>query len=310
VTARAATRGGAPRARPSSGLWRALDRSLLPIYTLGVVAYLTLPVIVMILFSFNDPIRRSNLVFRQFSIDAWLHPFAVPGLQDAVVNSVLIGLGATLISTILGTLIALALVRYGFRGRGATNMLIFLPMSTPEVVLGASLLTMYVSTTSLPFVPEGLLFPLNIRTILIAHVMFCISYVVVTVKARLQNFPRHLEEAAMDLGANEWTTFWKVTFPLILPGVVAAALLAFSLSIDDYVITALTSGQTDTFPIYIYGAQLRGIPVQVNVIGTIIFVSAVGLVIVSTLWQRRQAARDFAPADVLVNLHRPRQGEA
>ena len=147
--------------------------------------------------------------------------------------------GATLISTILGTLIALALVRYGFRGRGATNMLIFLPMSTPEVVLGASLLTMFVSTTQLPFLPQGLLFPLSIRTILIAHVMFCISYVVVTVKARLQNFPRHLEEAAMDLGANEWVTFWKITFPLILPGVVAAALLAFSLSIDDYVITSL-----------------------------------------------------------------------
>jgi spermidine/putrescine transport system permease protein len=125
-------------------------------------------------------------------------------------------------------------------------MLIFLPMSTPEVVLGASLLTMFVSTTSLPFVPEGLLFPLSIRTILIAHIMFCISYVVVTVKARLQNFPRHLEEAAMDLGANEWTTFWKVTFPLIMPGVISAALLAFSLSIDDYVITALTKGQTET----------------------------------------------------------------
>jgi spermidine/putrescine transport system permease protein len=144
-------------------------------------------------------------------------------------------------------------------------------------------------------VPEGLLFPLNIRTILIAHVMFCISYVVVTVKARLQNFPRHLEEAAMDLGANEWVTFWKVTFPLILPGVISAALLAFSLSIDDYVITALTSGQTDTFPLFIYGSQLRGIPVQVNVIGTIIFGSAVLLVVISTLMQRRQAIRDFTP---------------
>jgi spermidine/putrescine transport system permease protein len=296
VTAATATQDRAPAARPRTGLARALDRALLPIYTLGVVAYLTLPVIVMILFSFNDPVGRSNLVFRSFSIDAWLHPFAQPGLEDAVINSLIVGLSATLISTILGTLIALALVRYGFRGRGATNMLIFLPMSTPEVVLGASLLTMFVSTTTLPFVPEGVLFPLNIRTILIAHVMFCISYVVVTVKARLQNFPRHLEEAAMDLGANEWTTFWKVTFPLILPGVVAAALLAFSLSIDDYVITALTSGQTDTFPLYIYGAQLRGIPVQVNVIGTIIFVSAVALVIISTLWQRRQAIRDFGPA--------------
>ena len=295
MTAGAATSGVAPAPRPGMGLGRAIDRALLPIYTLGVVAYLTLPVIVMILFSFNSPRGRSNLVFREFSLDAWLNPFGVPGLEDAVFNSIVVGLGATLISTILGTLIALALVRYGFRGRGATNMLIFLPMSTPEVVLGASLLTMFVSTTSLPFIPEGMLFPLNIRTILIAHVMFCISYVVVTVKARLQNFPRHLEEAAMDLGANEWTTFWKVTFPLILPGVIAAALLAFSLSIDDYVITALTSGQTETFPLYIYGAQLRGIPVQVNVIGTIIFVSAVGLVIVSTLWQRRQSIRDFTP---------------
>jgi spermidine/putrescine transport system permease protein len=296
VTAGAATRSATTTTpRPVARLARTLDRLLLPIYTLGVVAYLTLPVIVMILFSFNSPRGRSNLVFREFSLDAWLDPFGVPGLEDAVFNSLVIGLGATLISTILGTLIALSLVRYGFRGCAATNMLIFLPMSTPEVVLGASLLTMFVSTTSLPFVPQGALFPLNIRTILIAHVMFCISYVVVTVKARLQNFPRHLEEAAMDLGANEWTTFWKVTFPLILPGVIAAALLAFSLSIDDYVITALTSGQTETFPLYIYGAQLRGIPVQVNVIGTIIFGSAVMLVIVSTLWQRRQSIRDFTP---------------
>jgi spermidine/putrescine transport system permease protein len=296
VTAGAATRSATTTTpRPVARLARTLDRLLLPIYTLGVVAYLTLPVIVMILFSFNSPRGRSNLVFREFSLDAWLDPFGVPGLEDAVFNSLVIGLGATLISTILGTLIALSLVRYGFRGRAATNMLIFLPMSTPEIVLGASLLTMFVSTTSLPFVPQGALFPLNIRTILIAHVMFCISYVVVTVKARLQNFPRHLEEAAMDLGANEWTTFWKVTFPLILPGVIAAALLAFSLSIDDYVITALTSCQTETFPLYIYGAQLRGIPVQVNVIGTIIFGSAVMLVIVSTLWQRRQSIRDFTP---------------
>ena len=171
-------------------------------------------------------------------------------------------------------------------------MLIFLPMSTPEIVLGASLLTMFVATTQLPL-PGGVLFPLNIRTIMIAHIMFCISFVVVTVKARLANFPRHLEEAAMDLGANEWTTFWKVTFPLILPGIVAGGLLAFSLSIDDYVVTAFTSGQTETFPLYIYGSQLRGIPVQVNVIGTIIFVVAVVLVLMTTVWQRRVSARDY-----------------
>jgi spermidine/putrescine transport system permease protein len=296
VTARTAPGGTQVRAGPGGTRFgRGLDRWLLSIYTLVVVAYLTLPVLVMIMFSFNDPTGRSNLIFRNFSFDAWLDPVGRIGLPEAVANSLWIAVGATLVATTLGTLIALALVRYGFRGRSATNLLIFLPMSTPEVVLGASLLTMFVATTELPFVPEGLLFPMNIRTILIAHIMFCISYVVVTVKARLQGFPRHLEEAAMDLGANEWTTFWKVTFPLILPGVVAAALLAFSLSIDDYVITALTSGQDDTFPLFIYAAQLRGIPVQVNVIGTIIFVSAVLLVVLTTVWQRRQAIRDFTP---------------
>jgi spermidine/putrescine transport system permease protein len=268
---------------------------LLPLYTLAVTLYLILPVLVMIMFSFNDPTGRSNLVFRNFSFDAWLDPFGRIGISESVTNSLIIALSSMVVATTLGTLIALALVRYQFRGRSATNLLIFLPMSTPEVVLGASLLTLFISTVQLPFIPEGLLYPLSIRTIFIAHVMFNISYVVVTVKARLQGFPRHLEEAAMDLGANEWVTFWKVTFPLILPGVVAAALLAFSLSIDDYVITALTAGQTETFPLYIYGAQQRGIPVQVNVIGTIIFVSAVLLVVLTTLWQRRQSLRDFAP---------------
>jgi spermidine/putrescine transport system permease protein len=293
--------GSAPAravARPpgmGAKLLRRLDGWLLPLYTLVVTLYLILPVLVMIMFSFNDPTGRSNLVFRNFSFDAWLDPFGRIGISESVTNSLIVALASMIVATTLGTLIALALVRYQFRGRSATNLLIFLPMSTPEVVLGASLLTLFISTVQLPFIPEGLLYPLSIRTIFIAHVMFNISYVVVTVKARLQGFPRHLEEAAMDLGANEWVTFWKVTFPLILPGVVAAALLAFSLSIDDYVITALTAGQTETFPLYIYGAQQRGIPVQVNVIGTIIFVSAVLLVVLTTLWQRRQAIRDFAP---------------
>jgi spermidine/putrescine transport system permease protein len=273
----------------------AIERFLLPLYTIGVTLYLILPVAVMIMFSFNDPTGRSNLIFKKFSFDAWLDPLGRIGLGDAVRNSLIVAFGSTLVATILGTLIALALVRYSFRGRNTTNMLIFLPMSTPEIVLGSSLLTMFIASTKLPFIPEGLLYPLSIRTIFIAHVMFNISYVVVTVKARLQGFPRHLEEAAMDLGANEWVTFWRVTFPLILPGVVAAALLAFSLSIDDYVITAFTAGNAQTFPLYIYGAQQRGIPVQVNVIGTIIFASAVFLVILTTLWQRRQAVRDFAP---------------
>ena len=277
---------------PADRVARAVDRWLLPIYVVGVTAYLILPVAVMILFSFNDPTGRSNLVWRGFSLDAWFNPLGRPGIGDAVRNSLVIAVLATLVATVLGTSIALALTRYQFRGRAATNVLIFLPMATPEIVLGASLLTMFVATVQLPL-PEGLVFPLNIRTVTIAHIMFCISFVVVTVKARLAHFPRNLEEAAMDLGANEWTTFWKVTFPLILPGIVAGALLAFSLSIDDYVVTAFTSGQAETFPLYIYGSQLRGIPVQVNVIGTIIFGTAVLLVLLTTFWQRRVAARDY-----------------
>jgi spermidine/putrescine transport system permease protein len=283
------------RRAPAARLARVIDRWLLPLYVVAVTAYLILPVAVMILFSFNDPTGRSNLTWRDFSIDAWLNPLGRPGLAAAVRNSLVIASLSTLIATALGTMIGLALSRYAFRGRSATNVLIFLPMATPEIVLGASLLTMFVATVQLPL-PEGFLFPLNIRTVLIAHIMFNISFVVVTVKARLANFPHHLEEAAMDLGANEWTTFWKVTFPLILPGVIAAALLAFSLSIDDYVITAFTSGQTETFPLFIYGSQLRGIPVQVNVIGTMIFVSAVLLVVLTTLWQRRVAVRDYTGA--------------
>lgn len=278
---------------------RAVDRWLLPIYVFGVTVYLALPVLVMIIFSFNDPTGRSNLQWRGFSLDAWMNPLGRPGLPEAVGNSLIIAFVSTIVATALGTLIALALVRYDFRGRGTTNILIFLPMSTPEIVLGASLLTMFISTVRIPFIPEGIIYPLSMTTIIIAHIMFNISFVVVTVKARLQGFPRHLEEAAMDLGANEWTTFWKVTFPLILPGIMAAGLLAFSLSIDDYVITSFTAGQTQTFPLYIYGSQLRGIPVQVNVIGTMIFMVAVGFVLLTTLWQRRVAARDYQASTAL-----------
>jgi spermidine/putrescine transport system permease protein len=268
-----------------------LNRWLLPVYALLVVGYLALPVLVMIVFSFNDPAGRSNLSWRGFSLDAWLNPLGRPGLADAVFNSLVIALLSTIIATAIGVLMALALVRHSFRGRAATNLMIFLPMSTPEIVLGTSLLTLFIASTQWAWAPGWLketLFPLGFPTILIAHIMFNISFVVVTVRARLLGFPSHLEEAARDLYANEWTTFWRVTFPLILPGVIAAALLAFSLSIDDYVITAFTSGRTETFPLYIYGSQQRGIPVQVNVIGTIIFLTAVGFVLLTTLLSGRQ----------------------
>lgn len=262
---------------------RFFDRYLLLVYTSFAVLYLMLPVFVIALFSVNDPIGRSNVAWRAFTLKYWLDPFGVPGLLDAVTTSLKIAFASTFVATALGTLIALALVRYRFRGSGATNLLIFIPMATPEIVMGASLLTMFVAIGRPPF------FPLNELTILIAHIMFNISYVVVTVRARLVGFDRHLEEAAMDLGANEWATFWRVTFPLILPGIIAAALLAFSLSIDDFVITNFTAGRTVTFPMYIWGAARIGIPVQVNVIGTLFFLVAVGFVALSVVLGRRRA---------------------
>ena len=293
----------APTRRPGQTLgarvWRFLDHYMLLVYTAFAVVYLMLPVAVIALFSFNDPAGRSNFIWQGFTLDAWLRPFAVAGLEKAVWTSLALAFGSTIIATVLGTLIALGLARYTFRGRSATNFFIFLPMATPEIVLGASLLTLYVSIGQPPF------FPLGFLTILIAHIMFNISYVVVTVRARLAGFPIHLEEAAMDLGATPWMTFWKVTFPLILPGVMAAALLAFSLSIDDFVITNFTGGtNTQTFPMFIYAKNRIGIPPQVNVIGTVIFLVAVGMVALSVVLQRRRAVRGAAPADLFMNLHR------
>jgi spermidine/putrescine transport system permease protein len=284
AAATATTALSKPPAGILGGLRRLTDRYLLYTYTGLAIIYLLLPVAMIILFSFNDPIGRRNFVWQKFSLDAWLDPLGVPGLGEAVGLSLFIAVVSTAVATVLGTLLALALVRYEFRGKRLTDNLIFLPMATPEIVMGASLLTLFVSFGGPPF------FPLSMITILIAHILFNISYVVVTVRARLAGFPRHLEEAAMDLGANEWTTFWKVTFPLILPGIVAAALLAFSLSIDDFVITNFTAGRTQTFPMFIYAQAKVGVPVQVYVIGSIIFLVAVISVGLTTLAGRRNAA--------------------
>lgn len=285
MTASAATHESSQaRARQGSGPLRRLDRWFLPVFTAMAIVYLMIPIAVMIVFSFNKPDGKFNYIWNTVSLDGWLHPFDWPGLGDAVVTSLLVAVLSMIIATILGTMIGLSLTRYAFRGRGVLNGLIFLPMATPEIVLGASLLTLFVATALPPLagtVPT--LYPTGFQTILIAHVMFNISYVVVTVKARLAGFDRRLEEAAMDLGANELTTFWKVTFPLILPGVMAAALLAFSLSIDDFVITNFVSGTTNTFPIWVYSIQRNALPVQINVIGSIIFLGAVGLVALTSL---------------------------
>jgi spermidine/putrescine transport system permease protein len=283
-TTAAATAEQADLRRPSQPLWRRIDRYLLPAFTVLAIVYLLIPIAVMIVFSFNKPAGKFNYAWNEFSLDGWAQPFAWPGLSEAVLTSLAIAVIATIVATILGTMIGLALTRYRFRGRGALNGLIFLPMATPEIVMGASLLTLFVATALPPVAGSvPLLYPTGFHTIVIAHVMFCISFVVVTVKARLAGFDRRLEEAAMDLGADELTTFWKVTFPLILPGIMAAALLAFSLSIDDFVVTNFVSGTTNTFPIWVYSIQRNALPVQINVVGSIVFLGAVGLVLVSSL---------------------------
>jgi spermidine/putrescine transport system permease protein len=280
----ALSRQEAANRRSGGSALRRINHWLLPAFTTVAIVYLMVPIAVMIVFSFNKPDGKFNYIWNQFSLDGWLHPFDWPGLGDAVKTSLAIAVLSTIFATILGTMMGLALTRYRFRGRGALNGIIFLPMATPEIVLGASLLTLFVAT-ALPPLAGGVptLYPTGFLTILIAHIMFNISYVVVTVKARLAGFDRRLEEAAMDLGANELTTFWKVTFPLILPGIMAAALLAFSLSIDDFVITNFVSGTTNTFPIWVYSIQRNALPVQINVIGSIIFLGAVGLVALTSL---------------------------
>jgi len=254
-------------------------KHLLTAYAILAFAYLLVPIAVVIMFSFNDPGGRYNFTWQGFTLDQWRNWDGVPALKDAMILSLEIALLASIVATVLGTLIALALVRYGFRGRGATNLLIFVPMATPEVVLAAALLTLFLNVTVVT---------LGFRTILIAHIMFCISYVVVTVKARLIGFDRNLEEAAMDLGANEFTTFRKVTLPLIAPAIVAGALLSFALSIDDFVITYFNAGSEITFPIFVWGSAQRGVPPQVNVFGTVIFVFALTLMVVNVLYQRRR----------------------
>jgi spermidine/putrescine transport system permease protein len=286
----AATPSAAAARKRSGGFWHRLQPRILPIFTTLAIIYLMIPIAVMIVFSFNKPAGKFNYIWSQFSLDGWAHPFDWPGLGDAVVTSLSVAVLSTIIATIIGTMMGLALTRYNFRGRGALNGIIFLPMATPEIVLGASLLTLFVATALPPLAGNiPTLYPTGFLTILIAHVMFNISYVVVTVKARLAGFDRRLEEAAMDLGANEISTFWRVTFPLIFPGIMAAALLAFSLSIDDFVITNFVSGTTNTFPIWVYSIQRNALPVQINVIGSIIFLGAVALVGATTLRSGRAA---------------------
>jgi spermidine/putrescine transport system permease protein len=259
--------------------WAWLRRNALPIYAGLAVLYMLIPIVVVAIFSFGET-PKNKLTFaldNGFTLDYWRTMFDIPELNDALFTSLRLALFSTLISTAIGTAMAIALVRHRFLGKRVANLLIVIPMATPEVVIGASLLSMFIYYS----------FALGFTTLLIAHVMFSISFVVVVVRSRLIGFDRNLEEAAADLGASPLATFRTVTLPLLAPGIVSAALLAFALSIDDFVISNFNSGTTVTFPLYVYGVSLRGIPVQVNALATLLFLVAVIAVAIVLIQQRR-----------------------
>lgn len=266
---------GAPPAgrRPTGKRSRVLHA-----YTWIVIFWLMLPIFIMIAFGFNNTTGKFNFTWQGFTFKWWTQPFSIQDLTGALVNSLTIAVIATVLATIFGTLMGIALGRHRFRGRGLTDLMLFANIAAPEIVLGAALLSLFVT--------------LNINrgywTIVIAHVMFDIAYVAVTVRARMAGIDPSIEEAARDLGANSWTTFRLVTVPLILPGIIAGALLAFALSIDDYIITQFNAGQTLTFPLWVYGATRFGVPPQVNVIGTMIFVVGVLLATINGLVLQRR----------------------
>jgi ABC-type spermidine/putrescine transport system, permease component II len=252
----------------------------LAVYAILALVLILTPIVYTIAFSFNDSVK-TNIVWRGFTLDKWANVCTVEAgaVCSAFASSIIVGLVATLGATVLGTMVALALGRYRFRFRSATTLLIFLPMATPEVVMGAGLASQFLAAG----VPKGL------GTVILAHVLFCLSFVVVTVRARVASLDPAIEEAGRDLYASPGQVWWRVTFPLLLPGIVAAALLSFALSFDDYIITNFNAGAAQTFPLYVYTAAARGLPAEANVIASAVFILAIILVIGS---QVGRAARE------------------
>jgi spermidine/putrescine transport system permease protein len=253
---------------------------VLPVYSAGFFLYLLIPIAFMIVYSFNQShstLPQVTSKWQGFTTQWYREWNGVPGLAPAFFLSIKLALAATVVSAIFGTLLALALVRYRFRGKAATEQVMFANIAAPEIVLGASLLGFYITLN----LDRGF------STLLIAHVMFCVAYVTITVRARLSGFDPMLEQAAQDLGATPWVTFWKITLPLIFPGILAGALLAFSLSIDDFVTSNFVAGQSVTFPLWVYGAVKVGIPPQVFVLGTAIFMAGVVLAVMALVFQGR-----------------------
>jgi spermidine/putrescine transport system permease protein len=274
--------GRPPQRRGTTGRW--ISNRLVLFIGILVLVYTFVPIGYIIALSFNQPSGRSATAqFESFTWSNWTSICEPDGLCDSLRLSIGVSTTATILATTLGTLMAFALVRHSFRGRTTSNLLIFLPMATPEVVMGASLLAMFVSL--------GFDSILGFTSLVIAHTLFCLSFVVVTVKARLAGMDSRLEQAAMDLYANEWQTFRLVTLPLAMPGIVAAALLSFSLSFDDFIVSNFTAGQSVTFPLYVYGSKLKDFPPQLFVVGTVMFLVSFLFIIVGALWQVRRRAR-------------------
>ena len=253
-----------------------LSNRLLYAYTWLIIIWLALPIGVMILFGFNNPKGRYNQTWVGFTTQWYGRLLEIPALTESVRNSLLIAVLTMVVAGAIGTLIGLALGRYRFRGHGSTNFIMFAVIASPELVMGASLLSFFV------YLGGGL----GRGTVLISHVMFSISFVAVVVRARVLTLDRYIEEAARDLGAGPWSTFRLVTWPMIFPAVLAGGLLAFVLSIDDFVITNFTAGTTTTFPLWIWGATRVGIPPQVNVMGTLIFAVGILIALASALSSR------------------------
>jgi spermidine/putrescine transport system permease protein len=262
----------APRFKPGTVvLW---------IVSMGVFAYLFIPLITIAVFTFNDPKSKFNTHWDGFTFDNWLHPFSEKAFTDALIQSIRVAAVACTLATILGSLIALALGRYRMRGSAAINLLLVLPLTTPEIVMGASLFTLFFNLGATR----------GFATVVIAHTLFCLSFVALTVKARTRGMDWSLEDAAMDLGSPPMRTFWKITFPGVLPGVAGAFLLSLALSIDDYIITSFVAGPTVTFPRKVFDSARVALPAQVHVLATIIMLVAIVIIVASTLTSNRRKA--------------------
>lgn len=267
----------------AEGTRQRLGRRMVNSVAVLAMVYLFAPIAMIVLFSFNNPKGKFNLVWQGFTLKNWANPFSEPELTDALVVSLKVAVVSTVCATILGTLMALALSRYRFKGSGAINLFLVLPLTSPEIVLGSSLATLFLS--------RGVAF--GYVTVIIAHIMFQVSFVAVTLRARIRGFDWTLEQAAMDLGATPQRAFWKVTFPLILPGILAAALLSFALSIDDFIITFFNAGSLVTFPLQIFGASRVAIPPQINVLATIILMGSVSLMVAGLIIESRRQRRSM-----------------